>query len=38
MWAQLIPGVLVNCQGRELAELLDARVEIARRLALLKFL
>jgi hypothetical protein len=39
-WARLVPAVLVNCLAREdkVRELLDARVEIAHRLALVKLL
>jgi hypothetical protein len=39
-WARLVPAVLVNCLAREdeVCELLDARVEITHRLALVKLL
>jgi hypothetical protein len=39
-WARLVPAVLVNCLAGEnkVRELLDARVEIAHRLALVKLL
>ena len=39
-WPRLVPAVLVNCLAREdeVRELLDARVEIAHRLALVKLL
>jgi hypothetical protein len=39
-WARLVPAVLVDCLAREdkVRELLDARVEISHRLALVKLL
>lgn len=39
-WARLVPTVLVNCLAREdkVHELLDVRVEISHRLALVKLL
>ena len=39
-WARLVPTVLVNCLAREdkVRELLDARVEVTHRLALVKLL
>jgi hypothetical protein len=39
-WARLVPAILVNCLAREdkVRELLDARVEIVHRLALVKLL
>lgn len=39
-WARLVPTVLVNCLAREdeVRELLDARIEVSHRLALVKLL
>jgi hypothetical protein len=37
-WAQLVPVVLVNCLAREVHELLNARIGISLRLALVKLL